>query len=387
MRDRALARIDLSAVERNCAELRRRLGGAELCSVVKADGYGHGAAWCARAAIAGGATWLAVATAEEAADLRRHGLRERILVMGALTPEEVDVALAADADVVAWRESFARLAARKAEAAGAPARLHVKLDTGMGRLGTPDEDEARALASLAHAERSLELAGVMTHFATADEGESAFFEEQLERFRPIADEVKRADPGCTVHAANSAAVFRSPDAHFDMARCGIAVYGLDPFQGDPSERDLEPALTLESYVADVKPVASGASVGYGQTWAADRDTSVAVLPIGYGDGVRRGLSNRAHVLIGGDRYPLVGTISMDNLTVDVGPASRVKPGDRAVLIGADGDGRILAEELASVLGTINYEISCGLTPRVRRLYHHDERDHRDGNGDGSGNEG
>ncbi len=138
MKDRALAQIDLAAVERNCAVLKDRLGGAALCAVVKADGYGHGAGWCARAALAGGATWLAVATAEEAADLRRHGLRERILVMGALTAEETELALAAEADLVAWRERFASLAARKAEATGTRARLHVKLDTGMGRLGTPD---------------------------------------------------------------------------------------------------------------------------------------------------------------------------------------------------------------------------------------------------------
>jgi alanine racemase len=391
MTDRALARIDLSAVERNCAELRRRLGAAELCAVVKADGYGHGAAWCARAALAGGASWLAVATAEEAADLRRHGLRDRLLVMGALTPEEVEVALAAGAHIVAWRDAFAQLAAEKAEAARLQARLHVKLDTGMGRLGAPDEEEARALVSFVDGEESLELAGVMTHFATADEAGEGFFEEQLERFRPFADGVKRAHPDCTVHAANSAAVFRSADAHFDMARCGIAVYGLDPFQGDPDERGLEPALSLESYVADVKPVASGRSVGYGRTWTAERDTNVAVLPIGYGDGVRRGLTNLAHVLIAGERYPLVGTISMDNVTVDVGPATSVAPGDRAVLIGADGGERILAEELARALGTINYEIGCGLTPRVRRLYHHDERPHTyggtDDSDDGGGNDG
>ena len=373
MTDRALARIDLAAVERNCAALRRRLGEAELCAVVKADGYGHGSAWCARAAIAGGASWLAVATAEEAADLRRHGLRGRLLVMGALTAEEVETAIAARADVVAWRTSFARLAARKARAAETRARLHVKLDTGMGRLGTRDVAEAREVAGLADGDEHLELAGAMTHFATADEDDPAFFAAQLERFRAFAGEAKRQAPSCVVHAANSAAVLRDTGSHFDMARCGIAVYGLDPFQADPDRQGLEPALTLESYVADTKRLAPGDSVGYGRTWTAGEETQIAVLPIGYGDGYRRGLSNRAEVILRGRRYPLVGTISMDNVTVELGLESGVEQGDRAILIGSDGDERVLAEELALALGTINYEITCGIAPRVRRLYHQEEQ--------------
>jgi alanine racemase len=371
MSDRALARIDLSAVERNCAELKRRLGDAALCAVVKADGYGHGAAWCARAALAGGAEWLAVATAEEAGDLRHHGLRERLLVMGALNPDELDLALAADADVVAWREGFAKHAARKAKDGRTRARLHVKLDTGMGRLGTRDVEEARAVAALAVADENLELAGVMTHFATADEPKSVFFEEQLARFRPFALEVRKQEPACVVHAANSAAVFRDPDALFDMARCGIAIYGLDPFHEDPAARSLTPALALESYVADIKAVGAGEGAGYGQTWTAVSDTNIAVLPIGYGDGYRRGLSNKAEVLLRGRRYPLVGTVSMDNVTVDLGPQTDVRPGDVATLIGSQEGEQVLAEELARLLGTINYEVACGISPRVRRLYHHD----------------
>ena len=229
MSQRALARIDLAAVKRNCAELGRLLGKGRLCAVVKADGYGHGAAHCARAALAGGADWLAVATAGEAAELRDAGIGERILVMGALSKEELAVALDADADVVAWREPFVMLAASRAAQAARPARLHVKLDTGMGRLGTADTDEALGLVQIAARDPGLELAGFMTHFATADEPDSGFFDEQLARFAPVAGQVKSAHPNCIVHAANSAAVFRDPEAHFDMARCGIAVYGLDPF--------------------------------------------------------------------------------------------------------------------------------------------------------------
>jgi alanine racemase len=211
----------------------------------------------------------------------------------------------------------------------------------------------------------------MTHFATADDPASEFFGEQLERFAPVAEKVKRAHPECVVHAANSAAVFRSADSHFDMARCGIAIYGLDPFHEDPVPRGLEPALVLESYVADIKRMSAGDSAGYGRTWTAAGETAVAVLPIGYGDGYRRGLSNNADVIVRGRRYPVVGTVSMDNITVEVGASSELRPGDVATLIGVDGDERILAEEIARRLGTINYEVTCGIAPRVRRLYHRD----------------
>ena len=367
--ERAVARVDLGAIERNCARLRRLLsGGAALCAVVKADGYGHGAVWAAKAAIDGGAEWLAVATAAEAEDLRRHGLAKRILVMGALSPEELRVALEADADVVAWREGFARGVAEHALAGARAPRVHVKLDSGMGRLGTADPDEARALAELISRDERLELAGAMTHFATADERGDDHFPAQLERFTPFARELKGRHSGLVVHAANSAATFREPAAHFDLVRCGIAVYGLDPFGADPSQRELEPALQLESWVAAVKRFRQGDSAGYGRSWRASRDTWVATLPIGYGDGWRRALSNDCDVLIRGRRHPLVGTISMDNVTVDLGPETDVEPGEPAVLIGAQGDERILCEEVAERLGTINYEVVTGLLPRVRRLH-------------------
>ena len=318
--ERALARIDLGAIERNCAHLRSLLADrAELCAVVKADGYGHGAVWAAKAALAGGASWLAVATAGEA-----------------------------EADVVAWTPDV------QGE------RLHVKLDTGMGRLGTRDVDEAVRLA------RSDRVVGLMTHFATADEPGDEHFAAQLERFRKFVDAVGRDD--LLVHAANSAATYRDPAAHFDLVRCGIAIYGMDPFGEDPAERGLEPALSVHSWVAAVRRFEPGESAGYGRRWAAQKPTWVATVPIGYGDGWRRGLTNDCDVLIGGRRFPLVGTVSMDNVTVDLGGETDVSVGDEVVLIGRQGGERILAEEVARRLDTINYEITCGLSPRVRRLH-------------------
>ena len=367
--ERALARVDLGAVERNAARLRSLLtGGAALCAVVKADGYGHGMVPCARAALAGGARWLAVATASEAAELRAEGTGAPILVQGALTAEELSLALESGADVVAWQSAFVDAVAERARGAGTRARLHVKLDTGMGRLGTKDPAEARAVAERIAADDALELVGLMTHFATADEPGDAYFGEQLERFGRWVDDVRPAVGPVLVHAANSAATMREPAAHLDLVRCGIAVYGLDPFGRDPAARGLEPALSLHSYVATVKRFAAGESAGYGRAWRAPRPTWVGAIPIGYGDGWRRGLTNNADVLVGGRRRPLVGAVSMDNVTIDLGPETDVRAGAPAVLIGAQGEERILAEEVARRLGTINYEVTCGLLPRVPRLH-------------------
>ena len=359
--ERALARVDLGAIERNCARLRRSLAdGAELCVVVKADGYGHGAVPSARAALAGGASWIAVATASEAAELRAAEIGARLLVMGALTSAELDVALGAHADVVAWTPELADAAV----ASGL--RVHVKYDSGMGRLGTADPAEARSLVERVAA--GGQLAGLMTHFATADQTGDDHFPAQLERFRELVESVRADQPGVVVHAANSAATLRDPEAHFDMVRCGVAAYGLDPFQRDPGEQGLRPALSLHSYVAAVKRFEPGESAGYGRTWKATAPTWLATIPIGYGDGWRRALTNNAEVLVRGRRHPLVGTVSMDNITVDLGPEGDAEAGDRAVLIGEQDGERILCEEVANRLGTINYEITCGLSSRVPRRY-------------------
>ncbi len=364
---RASAVVDLDAIGRNCALLDREIGdGVALCAVVKADGYGHGAVDCARAALAAGATWLAVAAAGEAAILRTAVPDARLLVLGAMTPAELDLALAADADIAVWRAGFLELVRARGAALGVTPRVHVKYDTGMGRLGERDPATVTSLVRDAAAQPGVEAAGLWTHFATADEPGSMFFDEQLDRFRELALPLREQIPGMLLHAANSAAVLREPASHLNMARCGVAVYGLDPFGEDPAARGLEPALELRSYVADITRFEAGASAGYGRTWRATESTCIGVLPIGYGDGVRRALSNRAEVLVGGRRRPVVGTISMDNLTVDLGPEPDVTAGAPAVLIGAQGGERVLAEEIARRLGTINYEVTAALSPRVPR---------------------
>jgi len=368
---RAVARVDLGAVRRNCAALASRLtDGAALCAVVKADAYGHGVApGCAAAAVEGGASMLAVATAEEARELRASGLEVPILTMGALSARELDVALGAGSEVAVWDGEFLELVATRGSALGVRPRVHVKYDTGMGRLGHRDPRAVTELVRRAAGDDRVEAAAAWTHFATADEPGSRFFDEQLRRFRELGTALRAELPGLALHAANSAATLRDAASHLDMVRCGIGIYGLDPFQEDPTPRGLEPALELRSYVAAVKPFHHGDSAGYGQLWRAQQQTNVAVLPIGYGDGVRRGLTNNGSVLIGGRRHPIVGTVSMDNITVDLGADTDVAVGDEAALIGTQGSERILCEEVARRLATINYEVTCGISSRVPREHH------------------
>ncbi len=379
---RALARVNLAAIERNVARLQGELAdGVGLCAVVKGGGYGHGALPAARAALSGGARLLAVATAGEAAELRDGGIEAPVLVMGAVSDEELPVAMAARGELVAWRSDFVERLRSAASAAGAgaragagvaPVRVHAKLDTGMGRLGTRDVDEAiRVAEGVAAGAPELELAGAMTHFASADE-DPAFTGLQLTRFEPFVSAMRERWPGLVVHAANSAATLREPASHFDLVRCGIAIYGCDPMNQDPFAHGLEPALELTSYVAAVKLARPGDSAGYGRRWIASSETWVATVPIGYADGIRRALTNNCDVLIGGRRYPLVGTVSMDNITVALGPGPvSVSCGDQVTIIGADGTERQTAEDVARRIGTISYEIVCGLTPRVPRVYHRD----------------
>jgi alanine racemase len=354
---RARATVDVAAIAANVGRVRRELAdGVRVCAVVKADGYGHGVAHAVSGAGAGGAHWLATATAAEAVQVRElAGPDPPLLVLGVTTAEEAGQAVQVDADLVVWDEGFL-------SALPSSARVHIKLDSGMGRLGTRDGALASRLADAAAA-RGM-LAGLTTHFATADEVGDTFFGEQLARFTEWVAPLRERHREALVHAANSAATLRDSAAHFDMVRPGVALYGLDPFGQDAAARGLAPALRLTSWVGAVKPIARGQSAGYGRRFVAERDTQLATVPIGYGDGWRRGLTNNADVLIGGRRFPLVGTVSMDNITVDIGAdAGAVAVGDEVVLLGDT----ISAEEIAQRLATINYEVTCALLPRVPRV--------------------
>jgi alanine racemase len=359
---RAVATIDLAAIRSNIQVLRDRLRtGTRLCAVVKADAYGHGAVPVGKVVLAAGAEMLAVATASEAQALRDGGIEARILVLGPLTPCDFARANGCGAEVVVWSERFARHVARSG------ATVHVKLDTGMGRLGARDPRTATRLIELLSDSARVDVIGAMTHFATADELDSGFAHAQLSRFKRWAQPLRALNPALILHAANSAAALSMPHTHLDMVRIGLAQYGMDPFQSDARRWGLRPALKLTSYVADVKDCLPGQSVGYGRAFVADRRTRVATVPIGYADGVRRALGGRGSVAIRGQAHPIAGQVSMDMLAVEVGNTD-VNHGDEVELIGPT----LPAEAMAAALATINYEITCGLSARVARVYRHDD---------------
>ena len=365
---RAVALIDRDAIENNCRRLRRELArGVELCAVVKGNAYGHGTSLAARSALAGGADRLGVASVGETVALASEFPGVELLTLGALSEVGFKAAVAVDSEVtISGPESLERAAAA-ARVHGKPARVHIKCDTGMGRYGIQYLAEVKELARRCLDLPEIELAGLWTHFATADMPDDPFFNQQLDRFFEMVEPVRALKPDVVCHAANSAAVLREKRSHFDMVRPGIAVYGLDPCGRDASAQGLKPALTLMSWVAALRRFEGGWSAGYGRTWRApEGGTWVATLPIGYGDGILRVFSNNGEVLIAGRRYPIVGNVSMDNITVDLGPETEIKPGDEAVLIGAQGEERITAEEIAAKIGTINYEVTTALSARVSR---------------------
>ncbi len=361
---RSVARIDLDAIRHNVRVVVAAADRAKVIAVVKANAYGHGAIPVARTALAAGASGLGVASVSEAEELRVAGFDAPLVMWGPMVGDEWRRAAATGCEIAVWSPEAVHTAA----SAGVRS-VHLKLDSGMGRLGARPEAVA-ALADAA-ATADVDVVGLMTHFATADEteGESAaFMVEQLVRFRSLVGPLRQRFPEALVHAANSAATLRSPDTHFDLVRCGIAVYGCDPFGHDPDDHDLRPAMSLQSYLSSIKPLLGRESVGYGRRWRAARGTWIGTVPFGYADGYPRAYANNAQVLVGGRRVPVVGMVSMDQLTVDLGPEAIDAVGDEVVLLGAQGDERLTAEELGEWRGTISYEVTCAIGSRVPREY-------------------
>jgi alanine racemase len=365
------AEVDTGAIRGNIRRIAAGLReGTGICAVVKADGYGHGALAVARTALESGARMLAVAIVNEAAELRRAGFECPILVMGAAEPCDaariVDLGLDATVYDLDGARALSAAALRSgATAAGMGARIHIKVDTGMRRIGC----EPEAAADLAEAISSLPaagIAGVFSHFATADADDLGFAREQLGRFLAAIEsiEARGIDPGIR-HMANSAAAMRMPEAHLDMVRLGIAMYGQKPSADRVWEVQLEPALSLKARVSMVKDVSQGESVGYGRRFTARRPSRIATLPLGYADGWPRSLSGKASVLVRGSRAAIVGSICMDQCMIDVTEIPGVERGDEVLLFGGSA---LPADEIASALGTINYEVTCMIGKRVPRVY-------------------
>lgn len=366
------AEVDLDAVTHNVRELYRVAEGSQVMAVVKADAYGHGACEVAEAALAGGARWLGVACLEEALQLRRRGFRVPLLVLGYVPPEEARVAVEEEISCCVFGEELARAMAQAAGRVGKMGRVHVKVDTGMGRLGV-GADQAVAFVRRLKGIPGLDVEGVFTHLATADEENLSFAEEQLGRFAAVVAELDRE--GLHVpyrHAANSAALLRLPQSRYNLVRTGLAMYGVHPVPGSVGSAHLRPVLSWKTRVAQVKRMSPGATVGYGRTWKAAGGEVVATLPVGYADGYRRSLSNRGMALLGGRKVRVVGRVSMDQITVLAGsgdtPDGQVAPGQEVVLLGGQEGNSLTAWDLARDMDTIPYEVLVGIGARVPRVY-------------------
>lgn len=363
---RAWAEVNLSAIRRNVEAIKAGLRpGVEFCAVVKADGYGHGAVAVSRACLAGGADRLAVAFVEEGVELRKAGFNCPILVLGYTGPEEAPKALGYGLELTVVSAENAKAVADAALARGSAAPVHLKVDTGMRRLGVDwraVESEARAVAAL----DGLRIVGLSSHFADADAADQGFAREQLRRF----DEATAAAAAAGLkprlrHIANSAATLFLPESHLDMVRVGIALYGLRASTERPASVILKPALSVRARVTQVRDIAAGETVGYGRSFAASEASRIAVLPLGYADGLNRALSNRGRAVFGGRSAPIVGKVCMDQIMVDLSGAPELAEGDTAVLAGYGGPS---IAELAELLGTIDYEVSCAFRRRLPRVY-------------------
>lgn len=370
---RSFARIDLDAVTANVRVLDELAGAAQVMAVVKADGYGHGLLPSARAALAGGATWLGVAFLEEALALRAAGLDAPVLAWLSTPGEDLAPAVTAGVDLGVYDESGLIRVAAAAREAGRPARVQLKVDTGLSRGGTrPEAWPALCVAAArAEADGAVRVTGVWSHFAHADGGadhpvtlrQAAVFAEAL----AVADRTGlRPD---VRHLANSAATLTAPATHYDLVRPGLAVYGLSPLPqlGRPADFGLRPVMSLRSHVALVKRVPAGAGVSYGHRYTTAAETTVALVPLGYADGVPRAGTNLLEVMLGGRRRRVAGTVCMDQFVLDLGDDA-VSEGDEVLLFGPGDDGEPTAQDWAEALGTINYEVVTRIGSRVPRDY-------------------
>lgn len=368
--------IDLSAIRHNVGEYRRRLGaGTRLMAVVKADAYGHGAVRVAKTALNSGAEYLGVATVNEAIALREALVNAPILVLSEPPMTAIPLLLAYKVMPSVYTSEFAIAYGEAADAFGVRAPYHLAINTGMNRIGV-QHDRVLEFMTQVNFHRALELVGVFTHFATADEAETLDFQIQAKRFIEAVSALRAAgiNPGI-IHAANTAAGIRFPDVRFDMARLGISLYGLHASNETRPFVDLRPAMSVHARITDVRAVPLGEGVSYGMEYRSPGSVKICTLPIGYADGLRHGLSGRTDVILNGTRCRQVGQICMDMCMFEVdmrsyGVRRRLDPqiGDEVLLVGKQGDAQITLDEMAQALGTINYEVACGFSMRLPRVY-------------------
>jgi alanine racemase len=360
--------IDLAAFARNLALIRNHVADhVLLCIAVKADAYGHGIEQIARTAVDAGVEYLAVATVDEAVAVREEGLSIPLLLYSLPAPEEIPTIVSHRITPLVADEQFVSRLDAEASRHGVIVPVHMKIDTGMGRIGCRPED-AGVLAESIDSRGGVRLEGVSTHFPAADTRDREFTNRQIETFNAAVDDIRSrgVDPG-VIHASNSGGLLDYPEAHYDMVRPGILAYGYYPSGEQDRRLPVRPVMKLVSKVVFLKRVEEGTPISYGMTYRCPSETVIATIPVGYGDGYFCVLSNRATVSIGGTRYPVVGRVCMDQLMVDLGPSPDVRLYEEVVLFGAD-DGAPTAEELANLADTIPYEITCAISKRVPRIY-------------------
>ena len=364
------AEIDLDAIAFNIRAFKRHVGEkVKLIAVVKANAYGHGAIPVAESALAAGAEMVAVHRMLEGVELRKAGIQAPILILGYTPPDGADLVAAWQLTPSLTTLEFAQALSARATALGLKVPVHIKVDSGMSRYGLMPEEVIEFLQSIIGLP-GISLQGLFTHFATADSADQSHTRQQLSVFNEIRTTTRQAGfEFPLVHAANSAAMLNLPEAHFDAVRPGIAMYGLAPSNDWAPPFEIHPALTLKSLVSRVRLLPPGAGVSYGRTYVTSRPTLAALVPVGYGDGFHRILSNKGSVLIRGRRAPILGRVCMDQFVVDVSGIPEVQQDDEVVLVGQQGQARIRAEEVALLAGTLNYEVTTSLLPRVARLYY------------------
>lgn len=375
--NRAWAEIDIDAIGNNIASIRRYVSEkTKILGVVKADAYGHGYLEIADTLLKNGADMLAVACIDEAIQLRVCGFKCPILILGTSCEDDVNYLVKNDITPACFSYSFARIMSDAAVKYNKVAKIHIKIDTGMGRIGyrfcedgdanNKTVDEIMKISMLPN----IEIDGMFMHFSVADENDDEYTNLQFERFMNLSDTLEKKGLYIpTKHCANSAALIRFPGMHLDMVRPGIILYGHKPSGFvDCSELSLKPAMTFKTKITNIKTVEKGASISYGRKFIAQRTSKIATIPVGYADGYSRGLSGRAHVIVGGKLCNLVGNICMDQCMIDVTDVNNISIGDEVILFGKDGCAEVAVEELAEKMGTINYEILCMVGKRIPRIY-------------------
>jgi len=362
-----VAEIHLDNLVHNLEEIRKKAAPADVMCVVKADAYGHGAVPVTRRLVREGVTNFAVARLAEALELRNAGIEENILIFGSLFPDEMEHAFANGIQVTITDNADIDTAMEIAKRRSLYSRVHLNIDTGMGRVGIPYDQAQSAIIKLVNIDQ-IKLEGIYTHFATSDEKDKGYSRLQISRFNSVLDGLLNQLPyRPVINTANSGAILDLPETKFDMVRAGISLYGHYPTTETSESIPLKQVMTLKTHVGLLRRIKKGNSVSYGRRFTADKDTTVAVLPIGYADGIHRAMTNNADVLINGKLYPVVGTVTMDQTMVNVGD-DPVSIGDEAVFWGDTPQGSLQATEVAHRIGTISYELCCSITKRVPRVY-------------------